>query len=320
LSEVFVEQAEQQWRCFADLFDTNTTFVGSGLQFSAGHVAEARGARYLYAALLPQMFPASAWPPPLLETQRLPRWMNWLAWAGYEQLWRNILKRKIGALRKGAGLAPVRDLLGVALGKQRVLCCDPFLLPRGTPSDVTVYGAIFYSDTRRVSAEVESFLAAHSRIVYVGFGSMTDDRAEATAALIRAAARKAGVALLLSSGWAGYTVAHADDVLVIGDEPHLALFPRLSGVVHHGGAGTTHAALKSRVPQLIVAHTLDQFFWGERVARAALGPASLAKAKLTGEALAASFGALETFAANAQRVSVVEDATTRLADLICRQP
>ncbi len=35
------------------------------------------------------------------------------------------------------------------------------------------------------------------------------------------------------------------DVLVVGDEPHAELFPRVAAVVHHGGAGTTAAALRA---------------------------------------------------------------------------
>jgi len=34
--------------------------------------------------------------------------------------------------------------------------------------------------------------------------------------------------------------------------------------IHHGGSGTTHACLKSGVPQLILAFGADQFFWGEQ--------------------------------------------------------
>jgi len=74
--------------------------------------------------------------------------------------------------------------------------------------------------------------------------------------------------------------AHAEDaglelpsrVLSVGTLDHARLFPRLDLVVHHGGAGTTAAALRAGVPQLIVPHILDQFFHGRRIAELGLGP------------------------------------------------
>jgi UDP:flavonoid glycosyltransferase YjiC (YdhE family) len=36
------------------------------------------------------------------------------------------------------------------------------------------------------------------------------------------------------------------------------LFPRLSAIIHHGGVGTTHAAVVHGVPQVIVPHGGDQ--------------------------------------------------------------
>jgi UDP:flavonoid glycosyltransferase YjiC (YdhE family) len=36
------------------------------------------------------------------------------------------------------------------------------------------------------------------------------------------------------------------------------LFPRLAAIMHHGGVGTTHAAVVHGVPQVIVPHAGDQ--------------------------------------------------------------
>lgn len=47
--------------------------------------------------------------------------------------------------------------------------------------------------------------------------------------------------------------------------PHDWLFPRIAGVVHHGGAGTTAAGLRAGVPTIIKPFFGDQNFWAERV-------------------------------------------------------
>lgn len=44
------------------------------------------------------------------------------------------------------------------------------------------------------------------------------------------------------------------------------------GVVHHGGSGTTHSALRFGLPQLIVPHIADQHFWARCIQRQGMGP------------------------------------------------
>lgn len=53
--------------------------------------------------------------------------------------------------------------------------------------------------------------------------------------------------------------------------PHAWLFPRCAGVLHHGGSGTTGAALHAGVPQCVAPMIFDQHTWA--AAAAALGVA-----------------------------------------------
>ena len=50
------------------------------------------------------------------------------------------------------------------------------------------------------------------------------------------------------------------------------MFPKVYAVVHHGGCGTTHTALKYGLPALIIPHILDQFFWEKTISSLKLGP------------------------------------------------
>jgi UDP:flavonoid glycosyltransferase YjiC (YdhE family) len=75
---------------------------------------------------------------------------------------------------------------------------------------------------------------------------------------------------------------------VIGHTPHGKLFPRCAAVVHHGGAGTTANAARSGVPQLLVPHFLDQFYWCHRVWKLGLSPAPIPRSLLQVEPLAAA--------------------------------
>ncbi|KAG2490237.1 hypothetical protein HYH03_011361 [Edaphochlamys debaryana] len=66
------------------------------------------------------------------------------------------------------------------------------------------------------------------------------------------------------------------------DVPHTLLLPRCAAVLHHGGSGTTAAALLCGVPQVTCPCQFDQPFWAERVAYMGLGPEPLDRGLLLG--------------------------------------
>ena len=65
------------------------------------------------------------------------------------------------------------------------------------------------------------------------------------------------------------------NLLRVGPLDHRALFPRASAIVHHGGAGTTHAACAAGVPSVVVPHVGDQRYWGTRLHRLGVAPRPL---------------------------------------------
>jgi sterol 3beta-glucosyltransferase len=56
-------------------------------------------------------------------------------------------------------------------------------------------------------------------------------------------------------------------------------------VVHHGGAGTTAAALRSGVPSIVTPFFADQPFWGKVVQKLGVGPAPILRRRLSTEKL-----------------------------------
>jgi len=175
--------------------------------------------------------------------------------------------------------------------------------------------------------ELLAFLAAGPPPVYIGFGSITlpPARAAAVGAEVLAGARAAGGRAILAGGWAqlggpgagapggggasggasgtsgggggasgggasggGGAAAGGGDVLLLRREvAHGWLFPRCSAIIHHGGAGTTAAALLAGRPSLVVPFFGDQHAWARLVREAGAG-GELPAEELSAASLAAA--------------------------------
>jgi hypothetical protein len=99
----------------------------------------------------------------------------------------------------------------------------------------------------------------------------------------------AGVRALVSKGWGGFGSNEntPDNIFMLENTPHDWLFPRVSAVVHHGGAGTTAIGLKCGKPTVITPFFGDQPFWGAMVAQKKAGAHEcIPYKKLTAERLA----------------------------------
>jgi UDP:flavonoid glycosyltransferase YjiC (YdhE family) len=161
------------------------------------------------------------------------------------------------------------------IGRHPVLAADPALAP--APADhvpaITQVGAQLLDDATELSETTRAFLDAGPAPVYIGFGSMPDPDPARTTRRLLESVRRAGVRAVISSGWArlGADTSPAG-VLFVGPEPHNRLLPRCAAVVHHGGAGTTHAAARAGVPQVVMPYLLDQHFWAHRARLAGISP------------------------------------------------
>jgi sterol 3beta-glucosyltransferase len=143
------------------------------------------------------------------------------------------------------------------------------------------------STTWQPPAQLQSFLEAGPPPVYIGFGSMSASEPQSTAQMVKSALEQTGQRGILAKGWSGVTDIVSDSTLFILEKaPHDWLFPRMSGVVHHGGAGTTAAGLRAGKATFIIPHMADQPFWGRRVHELGVGVKPMPRPKLTAEALA----------------------------------
>ncbi len=168
---------------------------------------------------------------------------------------------------------------------------SPSVIP--APSDwndnthITGFWFVDEAEDWQPPAALLDFLQAGPAPIYIGFGSMSSQNPEHTADLIIQALALTDQRAILLSGWGGLQkAAIPDSIFMIDSIPHSWLFPRMSAVVHHGGASTTAAGLNAGVPSVIIPFFGDQPFWGQRIADLGVGSKPIPRKKLTAERLA----------------------------------
>ena len=169
---------------------------------------------------------------------------------------------------------------------------SPTLIPKPRDWNSHVYVSGFchlpLASSYTPSSELLNFLESGPQPIYIGFGSIVVSNPTAMTDLLLEAVQKAGVRAIISKGWGDFATHGTklpEDVFVVGNVPHDWLFPKVSCVIHHGGAGTTAAGLASGKPTIIVPFFGDQPFWGMVVAKAGAGPLPIAFKDLTSDRL-----------------------------------
>ncbi|MBN2485672.1 MAG: glycosyltransferase family 1 protein [Bacteroidales bacterium] len=82
------------------------------------------------------------------------------------------------------------------------------------------------------------------------------------------------------------------NIYAISYLPHELIFPHCLGVVHHGGAGTTHTCLFEGVPSVVIAYAWDQFYWGHELVKLGASPGMLKRKYLDALQLAGEISKL----------------------------
>ncbi len=263
--------------------------IGAGVQLAAPSLCEALGIPYRYVVYCPQVIPSRHHPPFVIERQASGPAANRVAWWLLRRVFGAVMGRRLARERALLGLGRLRDAYLHMATARPVLAADPVLaeVPDDAPLPVDRVACLHPRRGGALPPKLEAFLAAGPPPVYLGFGSMTDPDPAATTRALLEAARRAGCRAVLGRGWAGLGEGPlADDVLVVEEVDHAALFPRVAAVVHHGGAGTTTAAARAGVPQIVVPHVLDQFWWAERVRTLGVATPSLPRRRLEAVGLA----------------------------------
>ena len=151
-----------------------------------------------------------------------------------------------------------------------------FPRPKNWPQHVVVTKFRERNKTKQwePSDQLLTFLEKHPNPLYIGFGSMINGNPREVGRIIIETCSELEQPVLINTSWGGIELDDQlpDHVFVVSDIPYDWLFGKVRAVVHHGGSGTTHSALRFQKKQLIIPHIADQYLWNRLIHKAGYGP------------------------------------------------
>lgn len=255
-------------------------------EFAAQSLAEAVGAECVLSFLAPQapssQFASFALP---VSTLHIPL-LNRLSHVLFESAWWGMSRSLMNQARHRWGLPPLTSSPSREFRRKGGLMLSgfsPLIFQRPTdwPESHVVTGAWQLSESAREGQGGDhrdigfvQWLENGPPPVYFGFGSMPVPDHEGFLEMAAEICEGLGMRALIGAGWTDIRIAACDlpdNLAIVEQADHAWLFPQCAAVVHHGGAGTTHAGLSAGVPNLVCSFFADQPFWGKRVKALGVG-------------------------------------------------
>ncbi|MFC2137243.1 glycosyltransferase [Bacteroidota bacterium] len=127
------------------------------------------------------------------------------------------------------------------------------------------------------------FLQKHKHILFITFGSMTNPEPEIKTNIILEILKKNKIPAIINTASGGLVKPNNfNDELIhfVSQIPYEWIFPKVYGVIHHGGSGTTHMSLKYGCATMIIPHIIDQFVWNKIITKMGAGPKGISIDKI----------------------------------------
>jgi sterol 3beta-glucosyltransferase len=287
-------------------------FAGFGGPDIAEHLGVPGYPAHLYPAGATLAFPCFLGPTRL----HLGGGYNRLTYRFATRFYRRLFRQAIGRFRMGLGLGSHGTFDPFATPTEAIYGYSPALVPKpddwGPLQHVTGYWFIPSASQWQPPSDLAAFLDAGPPPVFISESSLGGNPS-LTRRLVSEGPERTGCRLIVQAvGDTLGTATVAAGVKVVERPSYDWLFPRLAGVVHHGGPGTVATVARAGVPSFTIPAFFDQPFWGERLHVLGAGVAPCHRRHLTFDRLVSGIerlGSDPTLRIQARRLgdSVAED-------------
>ncbi|NLV58067.1 MAG: glycosyltransferase family 1 protein [Clostridiales bacterium] len=249
---------------------------------------------------VPVTYPVSEFAHIAVTTKSLGKWLNKLTYRANEMaessqihLINDFRVKVLQRPKRKAGIYTYTD------GRKEIPIVYPLskaLFPDVSSWDGHVFMPGFFfldSEGETLPDEVEQFLVAGKQPVAVTFSSMPLAQPVRFLEKLRSALETSGNRAVVVTGNSGIECENDGLICAVKATPHSVLFPRVKGIIHHGGIGTMAAALKAGKPQMIIPFSVDQPFWAKRLYRLGYSLKPMREKEVTAAALASAFAEMD---------------------------
>jgi vancomycin aglycone glucosyltransferase len=256
---------------------TADIFVSSYVYSSLCQLARAAGVPCAVMTFAHNIVPSPGYPPDGLPRLALPalfrrRW-NSMLWKLSDRVLCWQINKVVGDRMEAFGIGRTESYILEPADKVIVTVSTKLFEPKQLWSErfkFTGYLRWQSPEDPNLHAELDSFTKGE-KVPVLNFGSVTFD--EARKVMTRFMRNwPEGKKIIIQAGWAGLTIERPRaEMKCIGRVSHDQLFQYASCVIHHGGAGTTASVLHAGIPQIIIPHIGDQWFFAKEIKRLRVG-------------------------------------------------
>jgi sterol 3beta-glucosyltransferase len=272
----------------------------------------------------------AAIPNPLLPPFGFPdlgKQINPLSWRLLDVVFNWALKQPLTRLWREAGQVSPVNMLSELLTSQQLnlVAVDPVFC-RGSEYWQSFHQSCGFLNLTKDEhywtwpESLLTFLENGPPPVYMTFGSLQQAVPEWSMDLFLQAVEQSGCRAIIQTSSSRYpTGGKQDKVYFIGKHPHQPVFARCAAVVHHGGAGTTHAATRSGCASVVIPFMDEQMFWARQLQALGVAGKPLLAKKVTSMALANAIRNVQSNACyreQAQRLSAQMQSNDGVANAV----
>jgi UDP:flavonoid glycosyltransferase YjiC (YdhE family) len=273
---------DQQFKEFIPILEKNDLLITSNTEFAAPHIAEYCKKPVIRTAFGP-FLPGKKIPPPVMPWPKpnpiiRPAMLYAMLNLGVNLLTVGIINRN----RKELGLPPFRDQ-----GQYAPTHAENFMMYSPSLGSVDPdwkypwhIGGYLFNDAlpydEKAFQTFRDFVKKDDKpTLFFTMGSCRTKKREQICSWLLEISRRHSYKFVVGSGMAhiGEGLAGQENVYILNSFiPHNIVFPLFDGIVHHGGAGTTHSAARAGKPQMVLPIFIDQHYWGNQVYNLKIGP------------------------------------------------
>jgi UDP:flavonoid glycosyltransferase YjiC (YdhE family) len=185
-----------------------------------------------------------------------------------------------------------KQLTEIVETRKFIYTISPGIFPRQEhwDSNVEVLGhhELKRKTTWKPETALVQFIRKNKRIVFITFGSMPNTEPESRTRVIIDILERHKIPAIINTAAGGLIKPekfNAELIYFVSQVPYDWFFPKVYAVIHHGGSGTTHLAIKYGCATMAIPHFIDQFVWDTLISELGVGPRGIKVSRMTTKSL-----------------------------------